>query len=86
MARPIKAPRTERGRAIYAHIADMGLSLTDAAKKAGVSFNTLRKACWGDPENTPLGTIEKLCESLGLPLAVLSPRLATLHASERKSA
>ena len=79
-------PRTERGRAILAHIQGMGLSLSEAAAKARVSFPALHNALHKRPEDLTVKVVAALCGRLGLPLDLVAPQLASLHSSATSAA
>lgn len=75
--RPVSPPRTERGRAILARIREEGLTITEAAARAGVNFDTLHAAIHKpNLDLMSLRAVERICTRLGVPLSVLSPVLA----------
>lgn len=74
-------PKTKRGQAILAHIQGMNLTLSDAAKKARVSFPALHNAIHEDPERLSVKVVAALCGRLGLPLDLVAPQIASLHSS-----
>ena len=77
MARPRNAPASARGQAILDHIDKLGLTITGAAAKAGVSPNVISEmVARGNGDHTSLRVAALLVERLGLPLKLLCPALA----------
>jgi transcriptional regulator with XRE-family HTH domain len=84
MGRPAKPPATRRGRLLFAIIEAKGLTLGEAADRAGVDRAALERALHApDVSSMALGTVERLVHGLDFPLALFSPRLAT--AASRRS-
>lgn len=78
--RPPSTPQTARGRALLAAITSQGLTLAEAAKRAGMSFAALRGVIDHDPDRLSVRTVRTVCQRLNLPLSVVAPKLADLAA------
>lgn len=84
MPRKPTPPATARGRAIVQHLAKKGLSTTQAARIAGVDHGLLFDVIHRNPPKRMTDeVIVKLVTRLGLPLKLVSPRLASLPALRR---
>ena len=78
-------PRTRRGKAITAHLDREGLTLHQAAARARIAFTTLYRIIHDEPGRQSVGTVEIVCERLGLPLELVAPGLARLARPEPAS-
>jgi transcriptional regulator with XRE-family HTH domain len=72
-------PTTKRGQELLARIQGMNLTLSEAAKKARVSFAALHNALHDDPERMSVKVVAALCGRLGLPLDLVAPSLADIR-------
>ena len=78
--------KTARGRAMLAHIDALGLTVTQAARRARVGFVQLDRAIHGDPAQLRAAVIAALCGRLGMPLPLVAPAVAaTLPAPSTES-
>ncbi len=76
--RPRKPARTRRGKRILAAIDRQGLTLHEAADKAGISFNALQRVIHEDAGWLQVRTVVAVCLRLGLPLELVAPPMAKL--------
>lgn len=76
--RPPATPTTPRGRALLAAIEGQGLTLAEAAKRAGLTFVALRGVIDNDPDRLSVRTVRAVCQALRVPLRLVAPKLADL--------
>jgi lambda repressor-like predicted transcriptional regulator len=72
-------PTTRRGEAILAALAERGLTMSQAASTAGLTFQALYNAIHRPPEKLSVKVVAALCEKLGLPLSLVAPQIHALH-------
>lgn len=68
---------TARGEAILAEIDKQGLTLHEAAARAGISFESLSRVIHEtEPGRLKVSTVAAVCGRLGIPLELAAPDLA----------
>lgn len=76
--RPRRSPDSSRGRAILRLIDGQGLTLAEAACRAGIAFATLYRLIHDDPGKQSVATVEAVCGRLHIPLNLVAPGLVKL--------